>query len=196
MASRSSDLNPVGASLAVLGALAAIVAIFLPFADPPGALPVEQNSLIQFDGSGQGVAIRQVVLAVVILALTYRYYRQGYGSWGILIPSGILVVGAFIDAGNEDLFALTPNGALGEFLGRSTIQAEPGIAFYVAGVGGALAFLGGLLMWRTSEQRDFKEAHPHTKVCPDCAERVQAAANVCRYCGYRFGAQEGSATPV
>ena len=27
------------------------------------------------------------------------------------------------------------------------------------------------------------------KVCPDCAEAVQPAANVCRHCGYRFDAQ-------
>lgn len=28
------------------------------------------------------------------------------------------------------------------------------------------------------------------KVCPDCAERVRAAANRCRFCGYRFDASE------
>ena len=24
------------------------------------------------------------------------------------------------------------------------------------------------------------------KICPDCAETIKAAANVCHYCGYRF----------
>jgi ribosomal protein L40E len=32
-----------------------------------------------------------------------------------------------------------------------------------------------------------------TKVCPDCAESVQAAARRCRFCGYRFDALEARA---
>lgn len=31
------------------------------------------------------------------------------------------------------------------------------------------------------------------KTCPECAERVQAAANVCRFCGYRFDGRAAAA---
>jgi len=32
------------------------------------------------------------------------------------------------------------------------------------------------------------KAEEPTKICPECAETVKAAANVCRYCGHRFDA--------
>jgi Uncharacterised protein family UPF0547 len=31
-----------------------------------------------------------------------------------------------------------------------------------------------------------RRPEPLMKTCPDCAERVKEAANVCRFCGYRF----------
>jgi hypothetical protein len=33
-----------------------------------------------------------------------------------------------------------------------------------------------------------RDRQASVKICPDCAEAVQAAARVCRYCGYRFEA--------
>jgi hypothetical protein len=34
------------------------------------------------------------------------------------------------------------------------------------------------------------EAADDTKICPDCAEEVKAAARKCRFCGYRFAPEE------
>src|SRR4051794_21559959 len=49
-------------------------------------------------------------------------------------------------------------------------------------------------------ERQWLAAHPeaaHVKRCPDCAEEVQAAAKVCRFCSYRFdGGQSPARAPT
>jgi Uncharacterised protein family UPF0547 len=35
-----------------------------------------------------------------------------------------------------------------------------------------------------------------SKTCPDCAEQVKPAANVCRHCGHRFDSGEESSAPA
>ena len=51
---------------------------------------------------------------------------------------------------------------------------------------GAFAFaLGALTPLGYAAYRKDKREH---KTCPDCAERIKTAANVCRYCGHRFRA--------
>ncbi len=184
-------LNPVGAGLAVVGALAAVAALFLPAAEAPsGVAQVSANTLVQSD-SGAGVAIRVIILAVIILALTYRYYRLGGGRWGIAIPAVLLVVGAFVDGRSDTLLTLyplepvetgDPVGDLSETTGGT--RASAGIAFYLVGLGGILSLAGGALMFRSRAEMQAAEASG--KVCPDCAEEVLAEARVCRFCGYRF----------
>lgn len=60
--------------------------------------------------------------------------------------------------------------------------AIPLMLFYGAGVIGSL--LGAAL---------FRQSQLGTKVCPHCAERIQAAAAICRFCG-REASQGAGAT--
>jgi hypothetical protein len=42
----------------------------------------------------------------------------------------------------------------------------------------------------TAGDSEAAAAHSETKVCPECAETVKAAARICRFCSHRFGAPE------
>jgi len=198
---RSGSLNSAGVGLTIAGAVAAIVSIFLPVVQPPaGLISIQSNSLVQSSGTGSGVALRIVLLAVIALALTYRYHRRGRASWGVIVAGGLLLAGAFYDGNNESLTGVYPLDFDGQrILGQGPMTASLGIALYVAGVGGALTIAGGWLMLRHSpthepaadaaDGTDGVETTPETKSCPDCAETVLAAANVCKHCGYRFDEQ-------
>jgi hypothetical protein len=145
------QINPVGIGLAVAGATAAIVSMFLPLAEPVGIGGISGNSLVQGD-SGLGVAARQTILAIVVLSLTYRYYNARRPGWGVIVAGALLAVGAGVDLSNDSLFTLTRDYLDGSDFSIDSEEtvADPGIALYVAGVGGVLAAVGGYLMWTSA----------------------------------------------
>lgn len=182
-------VNPVGIALACVGALLAVIAIFLPLADttsfPAG---VKGNTIIQADSGG---ALLFVALAIAVLGATYRYHATGRTNWGVPFLGVIVVAAAIATGNNEDLFALygvDPLTGTTDF--TSSVVADPAIALYVTGAGGVFMFIGGWIMRRGSTAIDIADEvaveDATLKRCPECAESVQDAARVCRFCGHRF----------
>lgn len=54
-----------------------------------------------------------------------------------------------------------------------------------------VCFVGVAVVGAVDESRSKKRIRS-SKVCPRCAERVKAAAEVCRFCGHEFGKGDGS----
>jgi hypothetical protein len=191
-------ISPVGAAIALAGAAATIIAVFLPRAESSAFSlgGIEQNTLIQ---SGDGWPF--ILFAIAIIGAVYRSYSQGKKSWLVPILAVWIIGMAYYQGTNKDkmtLYRIDPSTGSADYSAPS-VKASPGVGIYVAGVGGLLALAGGWQMRRDAEPA--AETRPpaspavapppappavSTKNCPDCAETVMAEARVCRFCGYRF----------
>ena len=70
---------------------------------------------------------------------------------------------------------------------------ERGVFFFVVLI---LTLVVLRVIWTGRHQKKTKKLTPTAlKTCPDCAEQVQLAARICRYCRYDFTVGSASAVP-
>lgn len=175
--------NPLGLGIVVAGAVLVAVSTFLPLCEAAGPFNrVQQNTLIQHDGW------MYLVGAVALAGAGFRAYLKVKDWYNPLVISIIGVLGVLVWAFNSDLRTLYPVGPDGDPITTGATQiADWGIAIYVAGAGVLLGVLGSFMLRQNVETRQQKQ-------CPDCAESVLAAAQVCKHCGYRFPAERDGAS--
>lgn len=195
--------NPLAVGGAVIGGALIAVSVFMPIAERTGPFAyIQQNSLIQHGGwlvlvAGIGVAATAVRAAI-----------GKEKPWWPIVSS--LIAGAFVlrVVTNDKLRTLYPLNSDGEPDATVGGMVAPlGLAGYVAGVGAAIALISAVALFAQRQDsgskaliaqwdaEDAAEEAAHVaakhKQCPDCAETVLAAANVCKHCGYRFSHQGG-----
>jgi hypothetical protein len=188
----SYDISPVGAALTFAGGVALAVSTLLPLDEPSGTFAtVQSNTLIQHGGwfliaPGGAGAIA-----------AYENYHNHRRSWAAIILAVIAIAEVVHLGTDKTLRTLYPIGSDGQPDTSQPGTVVPlGIGIYLAGIGGAGMLVGGWLM-----RRDSVPTALTTKECPDCAETVLVAANVCKHCGHQFApGSEGtlitSAKPV
>lgn len=122
--------------LGILGALAAVVAVFLPHADSAGVLKVANNNLIS---SSDGIIV--IVLAIAGAAAAIRDANSPRLSWALALLGLVLIGVAFFEGSSEQIQIV--NG-----LGQE-VDSSPGAGVYTLGVGGLLMLAAGFARWRT-----------------------------------------------
>jgi hypothetical protein len=121
--------------LGVLGAVAALIAVFLPHAESSGVLKIANNTLIS---SSDGLIV--IVLALVAAAAAVRDAAKQRLSWSLVLL-GLVVIGiAFYEGGSEQIKIV--NG-----LGQE-VESSAGPAVWVLGISGALMVAAGFARWR------------------------------------------------
>lgn len=176
--------DPVGAVIALLGAVLVFVGSFLPV-HKLGIIPMPNNSFVS-DGDWW------VLIAALVMLVAGLYQLLGartVGEWRIIIPSAGAVIAGIIGLTHHyQTLALSAAGQ--QLLGVSSVRATVGVGVYLVLAGGAVGLIGALLLrgwWRPAGPAPFTAAAPAaTKQCPDCAETILADAHVCKHCGYRL----------
>lgn len=169
------DVSPTGVWLAVVGAAAVGIAVFLPEADVSALVTID-NTLIQ---SGDGWLL--VGLAAAGAAAAYGAYR-GKRRASLPLLVGALIVGlAFLDGRSSNLRFCSV------IVKTACSSASPGIGLYLAGIGGAVMVIGGWQLRRASPRPSLVGAgEPVQTASPAEGE----AARFCGRCGVAFGAED------
>jgi hypothetical protein len=171
------EVNPAGIVVGALGALAMLVAVFLPYADASssGFVRIEKNTLIQ---NGAGWAF--VILAVIGGIRIYAAHQAAIKTWAPIV-SGLLACGYAIYFGKNGGDSLKLCSVA---TGTNCQVANPGTGVYLAGIGGLLMAVGGLLIRSSSTviaEAEMPSAYMYRE-CPHCKEDMRRDASVCPHC--------------
>lgn len=183
-AEETVDPNIVALFATVGAAILGIVAVFLPALESESFSKIKQNTLIQ-----GGVGFFVVGLCLAMLGTAYRVYQSRTKSWAVSI-AGVLLVCAAIFSGTGSRAELEGTNLIGETI---TEKASPAIGIYAVGAAGAIALFAGYAI-ATNRGALATADNRKTKVCPDCAETVLAAARKCKHCGHEFATVDSVAT--
>jgi PknH-like extracellular domain len=146
-AGKAASANPLGLGLVLVGAAALAIAMFLPFAQPFGAIPIVGNNNLFEQIGWKGFFIP------FLLALSGYQAGQGKQSarWSLVFMCAVAAIGIVLLANAKSLRTLYPVGS-----GRAVDTTQPGlvtnlgIAIYVAGAAVAVAFVGTLALFQSA----------------------------------------------
>lgn len=175
--------NPVGLVLVLLGCVAIVVSLFLPYYDDANV-----------DGGNSAIQQDKVMLILVLWAclLALTTYRASLGRrprlWSFLWPVLVAVSAGFALDG-DTLYPVIDGEA---DTTQDGYHVSAGIASYVMAAGAGLSLLG-LIMLRGWIAGDVTSAR---RACPECAETIKAEAKVCRYCGHRLPPETQPESPL
>lgn len=139
-ASYYEEVTPVSLAIAMVGAVLMLIAIFLPRVESNEFGRVAQNTLIQ---AGDGWLF--IGLALGVAGWSWRAYHRRRRTLGPVVLGLVAIGVAIYDGTNREQLRLC---SLNAAFSNDCSQASPSVGIYAAGVGGALAVIGGWQIWR------------------------------------------------